>query len=479
LEKLKPDRKEFLLLLLCAALLLWQLFLPGFIGLANNGDYPKVLGPLCIGGADNYANNFIFFQSDYVRDPKFCWNPHIPSSENAIAWLAASLQNIVQGGSHFDIRWIAALHSLVFLGFYYSVLLLLRPLHPIPRIVLSLVALCIFADSGTVALFNSFFADTAGILGGLMTIVLAVHLIEAGTIRRGTLVLFGLAALLFVTSKAPHALAGIVPLAFVVLLTWRATVPSTRILAGSIAIVLLAGMTWVLTTTPGWYQGQARFNLVFFKIAMKDTPAAALDLGELGLGNADLRYAGTNAYMPHSPMLDDNWSANFCDRCTYGRVLSFYLHHPIRMLSFLWSDLNVEARQRRQDNLSNFRREDGHPAGAKTYRFALWSSLRSWLFEHWPPHILLWYLFALVALPYLAIRGKSGYRRAIACVIVAISFMAVAEFGMASLADACETHRHLLLFHVFTDAALFLAFVYGASRIRDSQETCANTGAAI
>ena len=135
------------------------------------------------------------------------------------------------------------------------------------------------------------------------------------------------------------------------------------------------------------------------------------------------------------------------------------------MLSFLWSDLYVEARQRRQDNLSNFRREDGQPAGAKTYRFALWSSLRSWLFEHWPPHILLWYLFAFVGLPYLAIRDTSRYRRAIAWTIVAISFMAAAEFGMASLADACETHRHLLLFQVFTDAAFFLALVLAASHL--------------
>jgi hypothetical protein len=465
LEKVKPDRQEIIFLLLCAMLLVWQLFLPGFIGMANNGDYPKVLGPLCIGGADNYADNFLFFQSDYVRDPKFCWDPHIPSSENAVARLAASIQHAVQGGPHFDIRWIAALHSLIFLGFYYSVLLLLRPLGLIARIALSLAALWIFADAGTVALFNSFFADTAGILGGLAATVLAVHLIKSEDIRRGTLALFGLAALLFVTSKAPHALVGIVPVAFVLTLGWRATVLSTRILAGSIAIALLAGMTWVFAATPGWYQGQARFNLVFFKIATKDTPAAAQDLRELGLSDADRRYAGTNAYMPHSPLLDDKWSTGFGARCTYGRVLSFYVHHPGRMLSFLWSDLYVEARQRRQDNLSNFRREDGQPAGAKTYRFALWSSLRSWLFEHWPPHILLWYLFAFVGLTYLAIRDKSRYRRAIAWVIVAISFMAAAEFGMASLADACETHRHMLLFQVFTDAAFFLALVLAASHL--------------
>ena len=464
MEALKPRWQEAVFLLLCAGLLLWQLFLPGFIGMADNGDYPKVLGPLCIGGADNYANNFIFFQSDYVRDPKFCWNPHIPSSENTVAWLAASIQHTLQGGSHFDIRWIAAIHSIVFLGFYYSVLLLLRPLRPALRFLLSLAALWIFADAGTLALFNSFFADMAAILGGLTAAVLAVHLLKNETIHWGTLALFGLAAILFVTSKAPHALVGIVLVGFVAALAWRATCVSNRILACSIAVSLLAGMIWVLTTTPSWYQGQARFNLVFVKIATSGSPAAAQDLRELGLSDADLRYAGTNAYMPHSPLLDDKWSNSFCTRCTYGHVMSFYLHHPARMLAFLWSDLYVEAKQRRQNNLSNFRQEDKQPAGAKTYRFATWSTLRSWLFEHWPPHALLWYALALLAFPFLAIRETSRYRRAIAWTIVASSVIAAAEFGMASLADACETHRHLLMFHVFTDAAFFLVLVYAASR---------------
>ena len=74
-----------------SAILLWQLFLPGFIGMANNGDFGKVIGPLCIGGADNYADDFIFFQPDYLRDQKFCYTPHIPSSEIFLARVATAV----------------------------------------------------------------------------------------------------------------------------------------------------------------------------------------------------------------------------------------------------------------------------------------------------------------------------------------------------------------------------------------------------
>jgi hypothetical protein len=64
---------------------------------------------------------------------------------------------------------------------------------------------------------------------------------------------------------------------------------------------------------------------------------------------------------------------------------------------------------------------------------------------------------------WLAIRDASPLRRAIAWTILAVSLVAWGEFGIASLADACETPRHLLMFHVFTDVSIFLSLVFAAS----------------
>src|ERR1035437_10488253 len=43
------------------------------------------------------------------------------------------------------------------------------------------------------------------------------------------------------------------------------------------------------------------------------------------------------------------------------------------------------------------------------------------------------------------------------------SLIALSEFGIASLADACDTPRHLLMFHLFTDVSIFLGLVFAAS----------------
>ena len=43
------DWHEILMLAVCIVVLAWQLFLPGFIGLADNRDFAKVAGRLCLG----------------------------------------------------------------------------------------------------------------------------------------------------------------------------------------------------------------------------------------------------------------------------------------------------------------------------------------------------------------------------------------------------------------------------------------------
>src|SRR5579885_1389983 len=88
LRKLAPTWTESIFLLLCAAILLVQLFLPGFIGIADNNDFPKVTGPFCVTGVDHSTDIFIFFQPDYVHDSRFCYKPGIPVQKfRWLGWL--------------------------------------------------------------------------------------------------------------------------------------------------------------------------------------------------------------------------------------------------------------------------------------------------------------------------------------------------------------------------------------------------------
>jgi len=458
-----PDWLEALFLLLCAALLAWQLLLPGFIGMANNGDFPKVAGPLCLEGADHETEKFDYFQPDYLRGPAYCYHPHIPSSEIVPAWLASSLERVLGDKTHFDIRWLGALHALIFMGVYYLALVVLRPLPLVARIVLSLAALWIFADVAFVAYLNTFYSDVPAMLGGLAAIFLAVLLARSERTSPLLLALFGLSALFFATSKAQHGIYGVIPLAAAIWFGRRSRDPRARLVAGLVVVALAAGMSWVIGRTPGWYTAQSRFNLIFAKIAFTSkTPAQ--DVRELGLDDSDARYAGMHAFMPGNPMEDEAYRQRFYARTSYWKAALFYVRHPRRVIEILRSDLRIQAPGRRL--YSNFPKSYGRQPDAKSERFSTWSSLRTRLFVLWREHIVVWYALLVLCAPWLAIRSKSRFRSGLLWTTLAVAVAGVGEFCVASLADGAETARHLWMFHVFTDVTIFLALVLAASQLQ-------------
>lgn len=187
------------------------------------------------------------------------------------------------------------------------------------------------------------------------------------------------------------------------------------------------------------------------------------DVRELGLDEDDARYSGMDAYMPGNPMLDEKYRIRFCARTSYWKAAEFYLRHPARAIEILLSDLRIEAPQRRL--YSNFPKSYGQPPYAQTKRFSTWSSLRIWLFHLWPGHIVVWYAPVMLSVPFMAIYEKSRFRSSLLWTTLAVAVAGVGEFGVASLADGGETARHLWMFHVFTDATIFLALVYVASQL--------------
>jgi hypothetical protein len=447
-------------------LLTWQILLPGFIGLANNGDFPKVAGRLSLGGADGSADNFLYFEPDYLREPRWYWNSELPASELLLAWIStvipSAIQKHLRDPREFDIRWLGALHVLLWMGGYSLLLRWIRSLNGILWWIAALASFWIFMDVSYVAYFNSFYTDTAALLGVMAAISLVpILLAQSGAVRTGAIVSFGAGALLYVTSKGQHAAFAPILAALSTWIAWIAARKSAKIAASATAVALMCGSIWAFVGTPSWYRSQSRFNLIFARI-LPESANPAQDAQELGLAPADLRYIGMQSFLPGTPVDNPQWLAGFTHRGGNASVLRFYLRHPAVPFRYLWNDLRIEAAQMRALNLSNFQRRDGRPAGAKTNRMASWSNLRSWLLARWPIHLVVWYGLVLLGLPPL-LRGNAVFRDTLArpagwsAVFAAV--MGIGEFLVASLTDCLETYRHLLLFHLFTDFTIFFTIV--------------------
>jgi hypothetical protein len=476
---LAGDRKREIFPMLAAlGLLSWQLLLPNFIGLANNGDFLKVAGRQSLKGVDDGALNFLYFEPDYLRDPRFYWDSGLPSSENMFAWMASEIEKRVSDPHRFDIRWLGAVHMVVWLAGYFLLLRTLRFLHGTSWWIAAVTGLWIFMDVSYASQFNTFYTDVAAMLGA-MTAVCAASLVFARGrgARPGMVVIFGTAILVYATSKGQHAVVALIAVAPLVAAGWIAARKSTRIVAFTMAITLIFGSVWTMAATPDWYRSQSRFNLLFFRI-LPGSATPASDARELGLAPSDLQYVGMHSFQPQSPAANPEWSRGFQQRGSYANVLRFYLRHPAVPLGFLWSDLRDQASHIRAANLSNFRQEVGKPPGAQSRRMATWSDFCTWWLVHAPSTMAIWYASLLIGGPWLAMRRRQAGEAALAWVIAFAGLMGLAEFCLASLTDCLETYRHLWLFHVFTDLTIFFAIILGLRvvQIRPSAGSTAAPG---
>jgi len=317
-----------------------------------------------------------------------------------------------------------------------------------------------------VSYLNSFYSDTAALLGLLGSVALATLIITRGP--QVALVLgFTLFAILLIASKSQHALWGFLPALFLFLTTRKEGRLATRWLGAGMSALLLVGVTVVVAITPAHYKGEARFNLIFRKLA-KVSANPGRDLLELGLPASDVRYMGHTAYDEGTPAADPHWFTDFCRRTSYLKTADYYLHHPVTAIHIMRGDLQTWARYIRYD-FGNFRRQDAARPGQRSERFASWSDLRIRLFFWWPSHIFIWYamLAAGIGVIFWARPSDASVKMAwlTAGLVVAAGF----EYGSSSLAEAEETFRHLFLFHALTDVTVCLAvaaLLSGALRFR-------------
>ena len=441
--------------ILCAAVLIAQLFVPPFTGIADNGDLGKVSGHLALAPADRGQSNFLFFQPDYIHAARYYWDSPYSSSEMVLGWIALQLSGATGEDAHFDIRWVGAVHAAIFLAAFALLLTHRRPL-------VACAAILIFTDVCYAAYWNSFYMDAAALCGLLLSVAAACWIAVAEEPSPASIMVCALAGVLLGTTKTQHALWGWIPAVFLAATALRCRRTLTRAMALVCGVAVLGSGVLLLATADPTNRAQALFNKLFFQVGV--APGGAETLRELGVRPEEMRYIGTHSYMADSPASNRAWVEAFYTRTTYPRLAAWYLRHPGRTATTMWNALADDGPEMRQNNLSNFRRQDGHPPHARTSRFALWSSLRVALMRHWPWHLPLWYaLFAAGAMAVLA-APRSAAERRLAWVAMGVVVLGLGEFAVAALADCLETGRHLLLFQACTDLTFCFAVGWLAAR---------------
>ncbi|MFN7936152.1 MAG: hypothetical protein U0R19_22665 [Bryobacteraceae bacterium] len=432
-----------------AAMILWsQLAISPIVGLADNGDYTNVTGPLQLVPAAPVSETeryFAYVIPVWRHDPNEPVKVRLFTSTVLPSAAAVYLTTPFTGGL-LGLKLIGLVHSAIFL----AALWLITPIVTAPAVWIAIVA--ILCDVAYFSYFNSFYMDTGSFLFLMLSAAFYARLAARyGNVRWNTAGLM-ISILLFLTSKLQHTFL-IAPLLCLFLFDKRirAAIPLKGLAA--YALLLAAAVWGMYQRVPQDYRTMAAYHIVFSDLLMNTQDQQGV-LSELGLPREMTSFRGTDAFGPESGMNHPSYRGLLIERLSHSKLLGYYLRHPEVPLRLTWLAL-LDGAYERHFGHGNFIASSGKKPGEASHAFALISDTRRALFENRP-----WlYASYLVAIAVGLLYATGGALPSL--VLVA---MAAIEFFLSALADCKETGRHLFLFRALMDLALAAVIYQIASR---------------
>jgi len=429
-----------------AAILIYQLFIPPIVGLADQGDFARIIGTFGYAPQDRSAT-IAFVAEKYVPDQaarKPEWEQ--PSSEYLFVACAILLNKVVSRDGRLDIVVIGAVHALAFLAAFARLLFVTKQYRASPF--LWIIALVALTDVGYAAYWNSLYAEPASCIFFLLLAAESIAISDSGLVSPRQIALWTLWAILFVMAKAQNAPLGFLLTLLSVRLFWW-----TKYRGTVLCPVLIAAATlFNILTIPPRVQWADAYNHMFLAILPESRNPSA-DLKALGLEPALAKYSGTGAWSPGSAFHDMVESGLIGKEIAHAAIARFYLRHPTRIWRHAKTLLPI-AFSLRPEWCGNFERNAGRPPGARSTAFTLWSGFHEHVLRRLGKLILILLCLspAIAAIAWIRLPEQRRHVELLAL----LSICCLTAFLVAALGDAWDNVKHLFLFNLMLDTCLIL-----------------------
>lgn len=464
---------------------LLQLMVSPILGLADNGDYKRILRPLGLGAV-----------VPRERSPRFqyVWLHYAPAQRMGSSYRATEFElvrlthrlSVILGfGPGLDLRLVGAVHAAL-LGL--AVWLIVRALPgPLPlRALTALLLVIVLTDTRFTVYLNSLFTEPASLLALLFLVAALLHAWRRPTLSPGVLLAVTLAAAALILSKSQNAVL-VIPIVIVLLLPraewsklhltgrWRGRIPGAA--CAALLIVLSAAY---LRDQPADLEHDNRYNAVFVELLGHSTNPRR-DLVDLGLSPELARYAGKPIYVPGNATHDPAF-AGFFSKVTEFKLASFYLTHPGRALALAHRGATASMYLRPvgvSPPLGNQTLDSGAPPYYTACKLCLYSTISQQ--TRGASAILLpalWLAALAAALALLRRGARDPTGRPVAIVLLLLLSFAVISMAVALLGEGeFEIVKHLYLTSAI-DALITVLTIHAAGllacrarRSRTSRDT--------
>jgi hypothetical protein len=316
------------------------LFVPPYVGMADNGDYFRIAysNGLYFNAPDYDAQYLGYFVKDYGILQYYNENgATMSSSQSLFIRGAIALNQLLFNQATFDIRFQAAIYTVLL---SVAVYLLVESLtwkfpgkygYPI-----ALLAVFMFADSAYTAYFSSFYSESVVYLSLMLLLAAGLLFYRKRYNDYVLLALFTVSGLLLTTSKQQNAPIGLI-IAFlgILFIFVRKQNAFRSFMAAGLASVMIAGVaTYVLI--PQEFVNINKYHAMTRGVLLgADDPEQSLERF-----NIDRQYAilsGSIYYEPYTTIDVDSelLQEHFYNHYGFGAILGYYLANPEQARSML------------------------------------------------------------------------------------------------------------------------------------------------
>lgn len=446
--------------ILLIVVVLWR---PVFIGVADNGDFLRIMntaGLQYYDASESYEDRFFSYSHE-----RFAYDAPLrgfyPSSQVLVVWLARTIASIING-NYFNIRILGAIYTLLLLSALWLLVKYNKPQTPALGLAIGGVLLFVFFDMGYLAYFHSLYGEPVSMLGLLLAFALGLRLLRRSVPDRTGIVLLFLAVLFLILAKIQNAPLGLLFTLIFLRLAWLYKDTGWKRLAWLLSGLLLLSSITLYATAPGGLKHINLYQTVFYGI-LYQSPDVKADLASLGLPQELEVLAGTNYFESGTAIsqTDDALEEMFFNRISHKDVLLFYIKHPVR----LWDNMKTAAESAfsiRPYYLGNYEKQEQLSPGALSFTFSGWSELKN----RWLPHrleaIVLFFVLYLGAAVHMWIKSRDTAGRIRAELVMLLGGAGLFAFVTPVLGDGlADIGKHLFLFNVCMDMMMIVLLCYG------------------
>jgi hypothetical protein len=448
-------------------ILSYMLLLRPIIGVADNGDFARIMNSTGLFYLSNEPSEryFGFVNRLYGIGYTIPFGGRYLSTELPLVLLSIFIGKSVPGIALFDIRILASIYILAVVFAFFYIARCCRRRAGGMGLFPALLAVFIFCDIGYTSYFNSLYGEPVTFVFLLLAAAMVLMMAVEEKPSLWMLVLLCTSLFFFAGAKVQNSPAGILAALLIIRLSglgknaaWRRISIAAAVSVAAVSLVCYASVSKDIKTCN-------KYQSVFYGV-LRGSPDPAADLSELGLDPSLAVLAGTNYFMEKYPIdiKTPEFRDMLFDKVSYAKVAGYYLRHPRRFLQKL--EYAAENGFKLKQGFGNFEKNPGIHYKQTSNIFGFWSDFKLYALPHTLLFVLIFYLAAVLILVYEYMRAVDFKSRLFIEFMGLVVLTGIMQFILPVIGDGdADLSKHLFLFNISFDMLFAAGLTYLAQKV--------------